>query len=188
MRGRKGRLAKLLSLPVLAVCGFAVAATMAGVGLATTTTTESSSTPTTTDTTPTTTTTTTPPPGGEGCTPGFWKKPLSVWEPTGISPTATFASVFGVELPGYPGITLVDALNLGGGAGGGGDKSGFEALGRHAVAALLNAAHPDVDFALTQAQVIAAVQGAVAAPATVETVKNMLAGANEAGCPLPNFG
>jgi hypothetical protein len=187
MRGRKGRLAKLLSLPVLAVCGFAVAATMAGVGLATTTPTDTTPT-TTTDTTPTTTTTTTTPPGGEGCTPGFWKKPPEVWNPTPYRPGDSFLEAFGVELPGYPGITLVDTLNLGGGAGGGGDQSGFEALGRHAVAALLNATHPGISFGLTEAQVIAAVQGAVAAPATVETVKNMLAGFNETDCPLPNFG
>jgi hypothetical protein len=62
MRDRKGRLAKLLSIPVLAVCGFTVAATMAGVGLATVST--STSTPSTTTVPPTTvpTTTTVPTP------------------------------------------------------------------------------------------------------------------------------
>jgi hypothetical protein len=183
MRSRKG-LAKLLSVPVLAVCGFVLAGTLAGVGLATvpSTTTTSTTTPTTTttSTTTTTTTTTTTPTGKEGCTPGFWKKPPEVWIPTGYSPTATFASVFGVELPGYTGITLVDALNNGGG--------GFAALGRHAVAALLNAAHPGVDYPLSVSAVIAAVQGAVASPGTVESVKNTLAGLNETSCPLPNFG
>ena len=70
MRRRHGRLAKLLSIPVLAVAGFAVAATLAGVGLATeiTSTTTSTSTttppPTTTPTTTTTTTTTPQPPTG----------------------------------------------------------------------------------------------------------------------------
>jgi len=60
MRSCKGWLAKLLSVPVLAVCGFAVAAALAGVGMATGTT--STTTPSTTTTPPTTTTTTTPPP------------------------------------------------------------------------------------------------------------------------------
>src|SRR5919109_4005268 len=98
MRGRKGRLAKLLSVPVLAVCGFALAATLAGVGLATeitsTTTTPPTTTPppTTTTTTPSTTTTTTTPPGNEGCTPGFWKNHVDAWE--GFSPDQTVGEVF----------------------------------------------------------------------------------------------
>ena len=41
---RNRRLGKLLGLPVLAVCGFAIAATLASVGLATDTTTTDTST------------------------------------------------------------------------------------------------------------------------------------------------
>ncbi len=61
MSERKRRAAKLLGVPALAVCGFLVAATVAGVGLAVPGTT----TTTTTDTTTDTTTTTTPPPSGD---------------------------------------------------------------------------------------------------------------------------
>jgi hypothetical protein len=172
MRRRKGRLAKLLSLPVLAVCGFAVAATMAGVGVATTTTDTTPTAPTTTDTAPTTTT---PPPGEEGCTPGFWKNHPEAW--VGFSPGDSFATVFGVAaLPGQPAtLTLEQAVNLGGG--------GFDALARHAVAALLNAAHPEVDYPFTEAQIIALVQGAIAGTEDVETVKNMFEAANELTAP-----
>jgi hypothetical protein len=173
MRRRKGRLAKLLSLPVLAVCGFAVAATMAGVGVATTTPTDT--TPTTPPTTsPTTSPTTTTPPGEEGCTPGFWKNHLDAW--VGFSPGDSFATVFGVALPGQPAdLTLEQALDLGGG--------GVEALARHAVAALLNAAHPEVDYPFTEAEIIALVQGAIGGTQDVETVKNMFEAANELTAP-----
>ena len=61
---RSRRLGKLLGLPVLAVCGFAIAATLASVGLADITTTDTSTTNSTSTSTSTTTTTT--PEGGEG--------------------------------------------------------------------------------------------------------------------------
>lgn len=50
-RRQKGRLAKLFSLPVLALCGFFIAATLAGVGLATSGT-DSSTTTTTVPSSP----------------------------------------------------------------------------------------------------------------------------------------
>ena len=60
---------------------------------------------------------------------------------------------------------------------------GVNALARHAVAALLNASNPDVASDFTVAQVIALVQAAVAS-GDFETAKNLLAAANEQGCPL----
>ena len=51
------------------------------------------------------------------------------------------------------------------------------------MAALLNAASPDVDFDFTTAEVIDLVQDAFAS-GDFETAKNLLAAANEAGCPL----
>ena len=59
----------------------------------------------------------------------------------------------------------------------------MNALARHAVAALLNASNPDVDSDFTAAQVIALVQEAVAS-GDFETAKDLLAAANEQGCPL----
>ena len=60
---------------------------------------------------------------------------------------------------------------------------GVNALARHAVAALLNASNPDVDSDFTTAEVIALVQDAVVS-GDFETAKNLLAAANEQGCPL----
>ena len=74
------------------------------------------------------------PPEGEGCTPGYWKTHPDNW--VGYDPTELFNNVFGVVDPDD--LTLMEALWAGGG--------GKYALGRHAVAALLNAAHPDVDY------------------------------------------
>ena len=71
--------------------------------------------------------------------------------------------------------TLLGALKQGGG--------GQKALGRHATAALLNAAHPEVSFAYTEAQVISIVQGAYFT-GEYESAKNSLEWENEMGCPL----
>jgi hypothetical protein len=168
MRGRKGRLAKLLSVPVLAVCGFAIAATLAGVGLATTTSTST----TTPSTTTTTTTTTTTPPGGEGCTPGFWKNHLGAWE--GYDPGDLVGDVF-EEAPGdLADLTLLEGLRLRGG--------GENALLRHGIAALLGAANDEVDYPLSEGEVIDMVNEAFACGDFVAT-KDLLDEFNKLGAP-----
>jgi hypothetical protein len=70
---------------------------------------------------------------------------------------------------------LLEALQQGGG--------GYKALGRHAVAALLNASNPDVDSDFSEAEVIALVQEAFES-GDFEEIKNMLEAANEQGCPI----
>jgi hypothetical protein len=118
---------------------------------------------------------TAPPVGNEGCTPGYWKQDHHFDSWTNYAPGDDFDTVFGVDFFN-PDITLLDALNLGG------DKTGINQLARHATAALLNAASGDVNSPMTEAEVIAAVQGAT--PATYQSVKNTLAANNELGCPL----
>lgn len=108
-----------------------------------------------------------PPPGDEGCTPGYWKNHLEDWPPTGFDPGDDFDTVFGVDLFS-PDITLEQAVNAKGG--------GVNKLARHGTAALLNAAHPDVDYPLTVADVIALVQAGDA---------NTLVAFNELGCTIP---
>jgi hypothetical protein len=116
-----------------------------------------------------------PPQGGEGCTPGFWKQPHHVdsW-PAPYAPSQTFDATFGVTAFGDD--TLLEVLGANGG--------GVNALGRHAVAALLNGASDGVSYGMSAAQVIAAVQAALAKGGDVEGTKNILAGLNEKGCPL----
>jgi hypothetical protein len=187
MRRRRGWLAKLLSVPVLAVCGFALAATMAGVGMAggtstDTTTSPTTPPPTTVPTTTTTTTTTTQPTGEEGCTPGFWKNHPEAW--VGFTPDQTLGMVFDpVALGELAGTTLGDALSFQGGSGVIGAK---QILLRAAVAALLNAAHPDIDYPLTTAQVIAQVNVALASNdrETILLLATTLDALNNATCPI----
>jgi uncharacterized repeat protein (TIGR01451 family) len=117
-----------------------------------------------------------PPPGGEGCTPGFWKQDQHFDSWVGFLPDQTLESVFDVpDDLGLDDVTLLEALSTGGG--------GVNALLRHAVAALLNASSPDVDFDLTVAQVISATNAALAS-GDFEAQKDIFAGFNEQSCPL----
>jgi len=117
-----------------------------------------------------------PPPPAQGCTPGYWRQDqhFDSWVPTGYSPSDDFGLVFGV-VPSFSPSTLLDAVWLGGG--------GENALARHAVAALLDAANPNVSYPLSVGEVIAGVQAAYATGG-FETFKNQLDTFNNAGCPL----
>lgn len=108
-----------------------------------------------------------PPPGDEGCTPGYWRNHPEDWAPTGYNTSDNFDTVFDVNYFS-PDITLFQAVKLGGG--------GVKQLARHGTAALLSAAHPDVNYPYTVAQVIAFVQAGNVAP---------LVEANELGCKIP---
>jgi hypothetical protein len=113
--------------------------------------------------------------GGEGCTPGYWKQTqhFDSW-PALYAPTTKFSTVFESA---FGTTTLLDVVKLGGG--------GLNALGRHTVAALLNAANPDVDYGMTAAQVIAKFNAAYpGSSAAYEALKNEFEAANERGCPL----
>jgi hypothetical protein len=110
----------------------------------------------------------------EGCTPGIYKNKLELWADTGYAPTDDFDSVFGVDLFD-PDITLLDALGMVG--------PGAEIFSAHAVAALLNATHPDVEYSLTEQLVITKVQNAVLS-GDLEPTKDKLDQMNNAGCPL----
>jgi uncharacterized repeat protein (TIGR01451 family) len=127
----------------------------------------------------------------EGCTPGYWKNHPERWNGNDIpkedfvdefKTTDTFNTVFGVsttESGLSNNTTLLQALKLKGG--------GKNALARHAVAALLNASSDDVNYPFGPDKAIELYQAAVDANpnnGTVESVKNKLANANEAVCPL----
>ena len=109
--------------------------------------------------------------GGQGCTPGYWKQKQHFDSWVKYQPTDSFAAIFGVPYN----LTLLQALEQGGG--------GKEALGRHAVAALLNAAVNGVSYYYIEREIIAMVQQAWAT-GDYETPKNLLATENERGCPL----
>jgi len=113
--------------------------------------------------------------GDEGCTPGYWKQShhFDSW-PADLHPDMLFSAIFA---DAFPGKTLVEVLGLNGG--------GLDALGRHAVAALLNACSPNVDYGMTVPQVIAAFNAAAAGDAAdIENTKNGFEYLNQKGCPL----
>jgi hypothetical protein len=138
--------------------------------------------PTETETPPPPTETETPPPptetppptGGEGCTPGYWRQEQHFDSWVGYYPSNDFGFVFDVS-PTFDPHSLLDAVWLGG--------AGESALARHAVAALLNASNPGVNYAYSVSQVIAMVQFAYESGA-FEATKDLFAEQNEAGCPL----
>lgn len=121
---------------------------------------------------------------GEGCTPGYWKNHLDAWGPTGFSPGQALSTVFSPAGLGTLGSsTLLEALNFGGGSSLAQKK---QILLRAAVASLLNAAHPDVAFGMTPAQVIAAVNAALESndATTILNLATSLDTDNNRGCPL----
>jgi hypothetical protein len=123
-----------------------------------------------------------PPPGGQGCTPGYWKNHLDAWGPTSYSPGQALSSVFsGAGSLGS--ASLLDALKFKGGSTLDAKK---QILLRAAVASLLNAAHPDVAFGSTPAQVISAVNAALASndADAILALATSLDDANNAGCTL----
>lgn len=114
-----------------------------------------------------------PPARLEGCTPGYWRQSrhFDSW-PAPYAPNTAFSSVFANA---FPGKSLHFVLTQKGG--------GLKALGRHTVAALLNAASDGVNYERSVAQVIAAFNSAVASrnyTALHRDFKRM----NEKGCPL----
>ena len=111
----------------------------------------------------------------EGCTPGYWKQGhhFDSW-PAPYTPDTPFSNVFE---DAFPGKSLLAVLKLNGG--------GLNALGRHTVAALLNAASPDVHSDLTPGEVIEIFNDVY--PGTKQSYnswKDYFEGFNEQWCPL----
>jgi hypothetical protein len=122
--------------------------------------------------------------GAEGCTPGYWKNHPASWAATGYSPTQTLESVFNVPNSyGLDNVTLRAALSLSGGPT---VANAAGLLLHHAVAALLNAGHPGVDYPRTAASIISDVNAALATGSrtTMLALKNALDRDNNRGCPI----
>ncbi|WP_271409887.1 hypothetical protein [Pseudomonas sp. Q1-7] len=122
-------------------------------------------------------------PGDQGCTPGYWRNHADRW--TGALPSDYFDTTFNVT----SGLGATYTLGQAAWAAGG----GVLALARHGTAGLLNAygGVPNGDgttvaYAYTVAEVLSMVKTAIDSgdPALIESTKDLLAAANEAGCPL----
>jgi hypothetical protein len=125
------------------------------------------------------------PPAGQGCTPGYWKNHTDSWPPTGYLPSQKVKSVFD-QAAIYSSLgndTLLGALAFQGGStleGAAGN------LLRASVAALLDSAHPNVNYPLSPASVIADVNAALASRNrdTMLSLASALDRDNNLGCPL----
>ena len=112
----------------------------------------------------------------------FWNANPGDWGPTRLSPDESFDAEFGVSAF-EPDITLMQALNL---------RNGFQkgtakvepALARQAVAALLNAHYPDLNFPLSEDEVKRVVKDVVAGKTSSVDALESLLRANALGCPL----
>ena len=122
-----------------------------------------------------------PPTGGEGCTPGYWKQPHHFDSWIGYSPDDRFRDAF---MTGSR-MSLLFTLSRGGGGG--------IAFRRHATAALLNAANPDVDYFQSVDEVVASVKSTYSliwkTPKSERrpiwnAAKLIFEEQNELGCPL----
>ncbi|VAW80433.1 hypothetical protein MNBD_GAMMA15-1675 [hydrothermal vent metagenome] len=109
----------------------------------------------------------------EGCGPYFWKKNKNLW--TTYSAGDRFDSIFGVDAAGNK--SLKRTLK--------GKGAKRQALGRHATAALLNAANPGVNYMYTTGEVISIVVDAYAT-GNHATATSILKEQNKKGCPINN--
>lgn len=130
-----------------------------------------------------------------GCTPGYWKEDqhLDAWLPTGFRPVDaidalqkadTFNAVFGVTQyvrPNGTPYTLLEVMRELNGNGNGKADPISTNLGFHAVAALLNAAHPDVNYGYTSGEIINLFRDNMHNGAALKDSFDML---NSRGCPL----
>lgn len=113
--------------------------------------------------------------GAQGCTPGYWKQAqhFDSWAPS-YSPDTLFSDIFENA---FPGMTLLQVLEQNGG--------GVYALGRHAVAALLNTHSQEVNYGLFSSGVIDSFNSVYpGVRSQYEAAKDIFAEMNEAGCPL----
>ncbi|MHC5023750.1 MAG: hypothetical protein ACYTGG_07545, partial [Planctomycetota bacterium] len=117
----------------------------------------------------------------EGCTPGFWKQPqhFQFWSAP-YTPDTLFSDVFEDAFPGKSFLTVLSQP-----ASAEPGPNSLNSLGRHTVAALLNAAAGGVDFNLTPGEVISLFNDAYpGTDADYLALKDFFAGLNELGCPI----
>jgi hypothetical protein len=123
------------------------------------------------------------PGGGEGCTPGYWKQEhhFCNW-PEPYQPNQLFSMWFD---DAFPGKTLITVLSQPASAAPGPNQ--LNSLGRHTVAALLNAASDYVDYDLTPQAVIDLFNDTYPGSThDYNVTKAIFSGFNEQDCPLGN--
>jgi hypothetical protein len=126
--------------------------------------------------------------GWEACSQGFWKNHVDRWGPTGFTPNMRFVDAFEItdfsspEIPSSfdKDMTFLEAASQTGGS--------FNQLLLQGSAALLNAAHPDVDYPYSVLQIQTVMQDAFAGRMTFDEARDFIntgqAVEGECGCPV----
>ncbi|OWZ82844.1 hypothetical protein [Natranaerobius trueperi] len=122
----------------------------------------------------------------QGCSPGFWRSNLDDWTPTNKTPDDTIFETFEVQeddIPFTPSdATLIQGLQVG--LANPILPIAWRGFVRQAVAAILNAQHPEVNYPLTEAQVRQRFQDVIDGTREREEVEEEFAAFNDLGCPL----
>ncbi len=118
----------------------------------------------------------------EGLTPGYWKNHVCEW--VGYQPSDRIDDVFDIpeEAPDWiPSLPIYLGLWF---KGGNSVLGATKILLHHAIAAVLNTAHPDVDYPLTEYEIVTQVNDALASlnRTTMLTLKDTLDAYNNNGC------
>jgi hypothetical protein len=132
-----------------------------------------------------------------GCTPGYWKNHPDAWPSSTFECVVEGVGVFTHEyghdlgLPDLyntaylvdPMLTQGETLDLQGGPSA---EGAARVLLRAAVAAVLNAGHPDVDYSVPACGVIASVNAVLASQdrEAIEGLKDAFDALNDEDCPL----
>ena len=121
----------------------------------------------------------------EGCSVGFWRPNVDAWEPTNKDPDETIFETFEVpegDIPFTPtDATLIDGLQVGAANPITPEWRGFV---RQAIAAILNAQHPEVNYPLTPEEVKSRFQSVIENLDLRDAVESELDAFNDLDCPL----
>ena len=126
--------------------------------------------------------------GQEACSQGFWKNHFDRWEPTGYSPDDLFLDAFQITDLSSPEIPSDFNVNLTLGVAASNTSGSLGQLLVHGTGALLNAAHPDVEYPATVDQIRIVMQAAFAGSLTFDEARAFFgvwnAAERECGCPI----
>jgi len=119
----------------------------------------------------------------EGCTPGFWKQSQHFDSWVDFAPGDLVGGVFNQATSATSGSTLLEALSF---MGGPEPDDAEQILMRAAVAAILSATSPDVNYPSTVAEIISSVNTAIASGVrdTMLALATVIDLDNNRSCPL----
>ncbi len=121
----------------------------------------------------------------EGCGAAYWRSHRTAWKHTSYRPTHRLGRIFVVprQLRGMADDRLLTALYY---ANGPGLRGGARILLRAAIVGVLNASHPDVNYPLTESELVARTNEALASldRGRMVALAREIRAHNRLGCPL----